>query len=98
MKKSTIKAKIRNTTEWKNLRVKIFERQQGVCPFCGSKLFKGFNIHHKDNRIENYDNFNNLDSFTALHRDCHKMIESLHRKKYLPLELKLIIDKFFSTY
>jgi hypothetical protein len=69
-----------------------------MCPFCGSKLFKGYNIHHKDNRIENYNNFENLDNFIALHRDCHRMIEALHRKRNLPLELRIIINNFFYTY
>jgi hypothetical protein len=95
MKKSEIKNKIRNTDEWKGLRYKVYDLQNGICPFCNGKLFKGYNLHHKDDRIENYGDFSDMDNFVALHRGCHKIIEELHRKKNLPLELKAIIDKYF---
>jgi 5-methylcytosine-specific restriction endonuclease McrA len=98
MKKSVVKTKIRKTKEWQELRKKIFERQNGICPFCGNKLFKGYNIHHKEDRLDTYGNFSNLNNFVALHKDCHRILESLHRKRNLPFELKMIVDKFFSTY
>jgi 5-methylcytosine-specific restriction endonuclease McrA len=97
MKTSAIKNKIRRGNDWKNLRQAIFERQKGICPFCNNKLLKGFNVHHKDDSLENYGNFNNLDNFVALHRGCHKIIEELHRKKNLPLDLKRIVDSFFEV-
>jgi 5-methylcytosine-specific restriction endonuclease McrA len=95
MRAGKVKSKIRNSKEWKELREVVFERQGGICPFCNNKLFKGFNVHHKNESLEDYGNFNNLEDFIALHRGCHKIIEELHRKKNLPSDLKVIIDRFF---
>jgi 5-methylcytosine-specific restriction endonuclease McrA len=96
VKASRIKSKIRNSPEWKELRKTVFERQGGVCPFCNNGLKKGFNVHHKNDCMENYGDFSNLENFVALHRGCHKIIEELHRKKNLPQDLKAVIDKYFA--
>jgi 5-methylcytosine-specific restriction endonuclease McrA len=95
MKNSEIKNRIRNSPQWKDLRNTIYEKQKGICLFCNNKLLRGFNVHHKDESIENYGNFDNLNNFVALHKSCHKIIEELHRKKNLPPDLKEIIDKYF---
>lgn len=96
MKNSDKKAKFRQTKEWKEFRKKIFEKQNGLDIITGKKLYKGWNLHHLDMSVENYDKLDE-DNFIAVNKTTHSIIHDLFRyyknDKAVLSRLEQILDK-----
>lgn len=78
VKKDKVKDKVRRSKEWKELRKKIQSQYNGKDPITNSNLYKGFNVHHLDMSIENYDNLS-IERFVPLNKKTHDMIHFLYR-------------------
>lgn len=66
-----------STKHWKNLRLKIYERSNGLCEKCGDWLDGKFEVHHKTYiRIGN-------ERYGDLLCLCHNCHTELHRAKQL---------------
>ena len=76
--KSNVKDKVRRSKEWRELRKKIQSQYNGKDPITNSNLYKGFNVHHLDMSIENYDNLS-MDRFVPLNKMTHDTIHFLYR-------------------
>jgi hypothetical protein len=96
MKNSDKKAKFRQTKEWKEFRKKIFEKQGGLDIITGKKLYKGWNLHHLDMSVENYDKLDE-DNFIAVNKTTHSIIHDTFRyyknDKDILSRLEQILDK-----
>ena len=78
MKAKDIKAKFRQSKEWKEFRKKIFDKQDGKDIITGKKLYKGYNTHHLDMSAENYDKLTE-ENFVALNKQTHEALHFLFR-------------------
>ena len=78
MKAKDIKAKLRQSKEWKEFRKRIFEKQDGKDIITGKKLYKGYNVHHLDMSAENYDKLIE-ENFVALNKQAHEVLHFLFR-------------------
>ena len=78
VKKDKVKDKVRRSKEWKELRKKIQSQYNGKDPITNSNLYKGFNVHHLDMSVENYDNLS-IERFVPLNKMTHDMIHFLYR-------------------
>ena len=78
MKAKDIKAKLRQSKEWKEFRKKIFDKQDGKDIITGKKLYKGYNVHHLDMSTENYDKLVE-ENFVALNKQTHEALHFLFR-------------------
>ena len=74
MKAKDVKAKFRQSKEWKEFRKRMFEKQGGKDTITGKKLCRGFNCHHLDMSAENYNQLIE-ENFVALNKQTH---EALH--------------------
>lgn len=79
MKTSKAKAKIRDTAEWKKLRIRIADRQMNKDFITGKPLRKGWQVHHLDMSFENYGNFNDDSHFIGINRSTHEVVHTLYR-------------------
>lgn len=73
-----LKSKVRQTKEWRQLRIDIEDAYDGLDPITGKKLLKGFNVHHLDMRTEHYDDLN-IEKFRPLNKSTHDAIHWLYR-------------------
>ena len=78
MKAKDVKAKFRQSKEWKEFRKRMFEKQDGKDIITGKKLYKGFNCHHLDMSAENYDKLIE-ENFIAVNKTTHETIHALFR-------------------
>ena len=78
MKAKDIKAKFRQSKEWKEFRKKVFDKQDGKDIITGKKLYKGYNTHHLDMSAENYDKLIE-ENFVALNKQTHETVHTLFR-------------------
>ena len=78
MKAKDVKAKFRQSKEWKEFRKRIFDKQDGKDVITGKKLYKGFNCHHLDMSAENYDQLIE-ENFIAVNKTTHETIHALFR-------------------
>ena len=78
MKAKDVKAKFRQSKEWKEFRKRIFDKQDGKDVITGKKLYKGFNCHHLDMSAENYDQLIE-ENFIAVNKTTHETIHTLFR-------------------
>lgn len=78
MKAKDVKAKFRQTKEWREFRKRIFDKQDGKDVITGKKLYKGFNCHHLDMSAENYDQLIE-ENFVAVNKTTHETIHALFR-------------------
>ena len=96
MKNSDKKSKFRQTKEWKNFRKRIFDKQDGKDIITGKKLYKGFNCHHLDVAVENYDQLIE-ENFIALNKQTHEALHFLFRyyqnDKDILEKFKEVLDK-----
>ena len=96
MKAKDIKAKFRQTKDWKAFRKRIFVKQDGKDIITGKKLYKGYNVHHLDMSSENYDKLIE-ENFVALNKQTHKALHFLflyYQKDPAILDrLKTILDR-----
>ena len=78
MKAKDVKAKFRQSKEWKEFRKRMFEKQGGKDTITGKKLCRGFNCHHLDMSAENYDQLIE-ENFIALNKQTHEALHFLFR-------------------
>ena len=78
MKAKDVKAKFRQSKEWKEFRKRIFNKQDGKDIITGKKLYKGYNVHHLDMSEANYDKLIE-ENFVALNKQTHETIHTLFR-------------------
>ena len=73
-----VKAKFRQTKEWKEFRKRIFDKQNGKDIITGKKLYKGYNVHHLDMSEANYDKLIE-ENFIAVNKNTHEALHFLFR-------------------
>ena len=78
MKAKDVKAKFRQSKEWKEFRKRIFDKQDGKDIITGKKLYKGYNLHHCDMSAENYDKLIE-ENFVAVNKQTHEALHFLFR-------------------
>ena len=78
MKAKDVKAKFRQSKEWKEFRKRIFNKQDGKDIITGKKLYKGYNVHHLDMSAENYDQLIE-ENFIAVNKQTHEALHFLFR-------------------
>ena len=78
MKAKDVKAKFRQSKEWKEFRKRMFEKQDGKDIITGKKLCKGYHVHHLDLSAENYDQLTE-ENFVALNKQTHETLHFLFR-------------------
>ena len=78
MKAKDVKAKFRQTKEWKQFRKIIFDKQDGKDIITGKKLYKGYNVHHYDMSEANYDKLTE-ENFIAVNKNTHETLHFLFR-------------------
>ena len=78
MKAKDIKAKFRQTKDWKAFRKRIFDKQDGKDIITGKKLYRGYNVHHCDMSEANYDKLIE-ENFVALNKQTHEVLHFLFR-------------------
>ena len=96
MKAKDVKAKFRQSKEWKEFRKIIFDKQDGKDIITGKKLYKGYNVHHLDMSAENYDQLIE-ENFIAVNKQIHETIHTLFRyyrdDKDILNRIKQVLDK-----
>ena len=96
MKAKDIKAKFRQTKDWKAFRKRIFDKQEGKDIITGKKLYRGYNVHHLDMSEANYDKLIE-ENFVAVNKQTHETLHFLFRyyqKDPTILDrLKAVLDK-----
>lgn len=96
MKAKDIKAKFRQTREWREFRKIIFDKQDGKDIITGKKLYSGYNVHHLDMSAENYDKLIE-ENFIAINKQTHEALHFLFRyyqKDHTILDrLKTVLDR-----
>ena len=96
MKAKDIKAKFRQTKDWKEFRKRIFDKQDGKDVITGKKLYRGYNVHHLDMSAENYDQLIE-ENFVAVNKQTHEALHFLFRyykKDPTTLDrLKTVLDR-----
>lgn len=71
--KQIMKRKVRASAEWADLRALVYDKQAGIDPVTLQSLVRGWNLHHLDQREENYNNLN-PDRFLAVSHTHHEML------------------------
>ena len=96
MKAKDVKAKFRQSKEWKEFRKRMFEKQNGKDIITGKKLCKGYHVHHLDMSAENYDQLIE-ENFIAVNKQTHETIHTLFRyyrdDKDILNRIKQVLDK-----
>lgn len=65
------------SNEWKKFRQEIGNKTKTDL-ITGSKLLKGWNLHHKDLDAKHYTDISNSDNFIALNKKTHSFIHWLY--------------------
>lgn len=73
-----VKAQLRKTPEWKQLRLDLADRFNETDPITQKKLLKGWNAHHMRMSEETYGDLN-LDFFLPLNKQTHESLHWLYR-------------------
>lgn len=96
MKAKDVKAKFRQSKEWRAFRKRIFDKQDGKDIITGKKLYKGYNVHHLDMSADNYDKLIE-ENFIAVNKNTHETLHFLFRyyknDKYILNRMEQILDK-----
>lgn len=96
MKAKDVKAKFRQSKEWKEFRKRMFEKQDGKDIITGKKLCKGYHVHHLDMAAENYDQLIE-ENFIAVNKQTHETLHFLFRyyqkNPWVLYRLKAVLDK-----
>lgn len=71
------KKKVRATKEWRQLRVDIKSEHNNTDPITLRPLRLGFNVHHKDDSVENYDKLDDHSKFVPLNKATHELIHTI---------------------
>lgn len=77
-KNSEYKSKIRSSNEWKKLRAQAAHKYHDKCYLTDKRLLKGWQLHHLDMSIDNYDDFT-LDKFVPLNKKAHSIVHDIYR-------------------
>ena len=96
MNAKDVKAKFRQSKEWKEFRKRMFDKQNGKDIITGKKLYKGYNVHHLDMAAENYDKLIE-ENFIAVNKATHDALHFLFRyyqnDKDILEKFKEVLDK-----
>lgn len=76
-KKMNKKDKFRQSKAWKDWRKTCYNYYKGKDYVTGKPLYKGYNLHHLDNKLENYSNLDDEERFLPLNSKTHAFIEWL---------------------
>lgn len=80
--RQAIHRKLYKTTEWKQVRRFVIDRDRSICFFCGKLVTRKATVHHKEELNEsNYLNFDialNPNNLVCCHKDCH----DIHHKRF----------------
>lgn len=68
------KAKFRQSAKWKKFRAFLKKECDGVDFITQKKLLKGFQVHHKDMRLENYKKIDDASRFLCCNKRTHEFI------------------------
>lgn len=71
------KSKFRQSARWRKIRAFKKKECSGIDYITGKKLLKGFQLHHKDMRLENYTRLE-PDRFICLNKMSHEMLHFLY--------------------
>lgn len=77
-KNQYIKKKVRQSKEWKQLRIDIQEEYDNTDPVTLKPLRKGFAVHHLDESVENYGNLEDHSKFRPLNKTTHEILHALY--------------------
>lgn len=90
------KKKVRDTPEWKQLRIDIASEHDNLDAITNRKLLKGWNCHHCDMSVDNYDKLDDHSHFVPLNKSSHELVHTLFRyyrkDKGVLDRLKAILD------
>ena len=76
-RKQNSKSKFRATSTWKKFRKSLKEERAIDC-ITLSKLYSGWNLHHKDLNDQHYTDLTNKDNFACLNKKTHEFIHWLY--------------------
>lgn len=68
------KNKFRASKKWKDWRIVIYHKDMGKDYITGSKLYKGYHLHHLDLREKNYTNLDDENRFLSLNKQSHDLV------------------------
>lgn len=91
-KNSELKAKFRKSPEWKNFRKRMADLYDNKDAITGKPLRKGWNLHHLDMSIENYQDLDE-DKFIPLNKTTHEMLHQAFRYSYAIDKLVYYVKK-----
>ena len=80
-KNSELKSKFRKSPEWKNFRKHMADLYDNKDAITGKPLRKGWNLHHLDMSVENYQDLDE-DKFIPLNKATHELIHTAFRYSY----------------
>ncbi len=69
----------RNSLEWKLLKRKMFQSQDGKCAISGRKLTTHASLHHLDLDPEHYEYVEDASRFVYLSADIHDAVHTLFK-------------------
>lgn len=90
------KTQFRRTAKWKKFRAYMKKECKGLDFITGKKLYKGFQLHHKDMRLENYKNLV-PGRFLCCNKKTHEVVHWCYEyyktdKEFID-RLKFILDE-----
>ena len=91
-KNSELKAKFRRSVEWKNFRKHMAYLYDNKDAITGKPLRKGWNLHHLDMSIDNYQDLDE-DKFIPLNKSTHEMLHQVFRYSYAIDKLVYYVQK-----
>lgn len=91
-KNSELKSKFRRSVEWKNFRKHMADLYDNKDAITGKPLRKGWNLHHLDMSIENYQDLDE-DKFIPLNKASHDLIHQAFRYSYAIEQLIHYVQK-----
>lgn len=91
-----LKTQFRKSAKWKKFRAYMKKQSLGMDFITGKKLLKGFQLHHKDMRVENYEKLS-PERFLCCNRKTHDLLHFCFNyykndKGFID-RLKLILDE-----
>lgn len=90
------KQKFRQSARWKKFRIFMKKDCSGLDFITQKKLLKGFQLHHKDMRIENYKNITDSKRFLCCNKRTHEFIHFIYTyykdDPEILSRLKIILD------
>lgn len=91
-KNSELKSKFRRSVEWKNFRKHMADLYDNKDAITGKPLRKGWNLHHLDMSVENYQDLDE-DKFIPLNKASHEMLHQVFRYSYAIEQLIHYVQK-----